>query len=183
MSRRGGLGAGESHVRAGVVMGARLVGSLAAVMAVYYLLPVRWGEGESDLPWLLLDVALFGVIVGVQLPLIARSRYPGLRAVEAMALSILVFLVLFARLYLSADAGDHAAFSQSLDQTTALYFTITVFATVGLGDIVAQTHAAMLLVSVQMLLNLVVLGVVVRLLLIAGQRGVQRKRQGRQQPS
>jgi hypothetical protein len=29
----------------------------------------------------------------------------------------------------------------------------------------------------------VVLGVVERLLLIAGQRGVQRKRQGRQQPS
>ena len=41
----------------------------------------------------------------------------------------------------------------------------------------------MLLVSVQMLLNLVVLRVVVRLLLIAGQRGVQRKRQGREQSS
>ena len=180
MSVRGGLDPSESHVRAGVVMGARLVGSLAAVMAVYYLLPVRWDEGESDLPWLLLDVAIFGVIVGVQLPLIARSRYPGLRAVEAMALSILIFLTLFARLYLSADAGDHEAFSRTLDHTTALYFTITVFATVGFGDIVAQTQAAMLLVSVQMLLDLVVLGVVVRLLLMAGQRGVQRKREGRE---
>ena len=55
-----------------------------------------------------------------------------------------------------------------------------MFATVGFGDIVAQTQAAMLLVSVQMLLDLVVLGVVVRLLLMAGQRGVQRKRQGRE---
>ena len=45
MSLRGGLSPSESHVRAGVVMGARLVGSLAAVMAVYYLLPVRWDEG------------------------------------------------------------------------------------------------------------------------------------------
>ena len=61
-----------------------------------------------------------------------------------------------------------------------MYFTITVFATVGFGDIVAQTHTTMLLVSVQMLLNLVVLGVVVRLLLIAGQRGVKRKREGRE---
>ncbi|MEJ6906682.1 hypothetical protein V3592_45890, partial [Bradyrhizobium japonicum] len=115
MSLRGGLSPSESHVRAGVVMGARLIGSLAAVMAVYYLLPVRWDEGESDLPWLLLDVAIFGVIVGLQLPMIAKSRYPGLRAVEAMALSILIFLTLFARLYLSADAGDHTAFSQTLD--------------------------------------------------------------------
>ena len=97
-----------------------------------------------------------------------------------MALSILVFLTLFARLYLSADAGDHGAFSQVLDRTTALYFTITVFATVGFGDIVAQTQATKLLVSVQMLLNLVVLGLVVRLLLAAGQRGVQRKRQDRE---
>ena len=129
-------------MRAGVVMGARLVGSLAALLAIYYLLPVRWEEGQSDLPWLLLDVTLFGAVVGVQLPLIARARYPGLRAIEAMALSIMLFLILFARLYLSADAGDHAAFSQSLDQTTALYFTITVFATVGFGDIVAQTQAS-----------------------------------------
>ena len=183
MSLRGGLGSSESHVRAGVVMGARLLGSLTAVMAIYYLMPVRWDEGESDLPWLVLDVVLFGIIVGVQVPLIGRSRYPGLRAIEAMALSIIVFLTLFARLYLSANAGDHRAFSQSLDQTTALYFTITVFATVGFGDIVAQTQPTQLLVSAQMLLNLVVLGVVVRLLLIAGQRGVQRKRQDREQQS
>ena len=128
-------------------------------------------------------MALFGVIVGVQLPLIARSRYPGLRAVEAMALSVLIFLTLFARLYLSADAGDHAAFSQTLDHTTALYFTITVFATVGFGDIVAQTQAAMLLVSVQMLLDLVVLGVVVRLLLIAGQTRGAAQAAGREQSS
>lgn len=161
-------------------MGARLVGSLAAVMAIYYLMPVRFDEGESDVPWLVLDVALFGAIVGVQLPLIGRSRYPGLRAIEAMALSIMVFLTLFARLYLSAGAGDPEAFSQVLDRTTALYFTITVFATVGFGDIVAQTQATKLLVSVQMLLNLVVLGLVVRLLLLAGQRGVQRKRQDRE---
>jgi voltage-gated potassium channel len=183
VSLRGGPGLTRAHVQAGVVTGARLIGSLAALLVIYYLLPVRWEEGQSDLPWLLLDVTLFGAVVGVQLPLIARARYPGLRAIEAMALSIMLFLILFARLYLSADAGDHAAFSQSLDQTTALYFTITVFATVGFGDIVAQTQATRLLVSVQMLLNLVVLGLVVRLLLIAGQRGVERKRQDREQQS
>lgn len=171
----------KGDVLAALLMSARLVGSLAAVMAIYYLLPVRGDGGASDVPWLLLDVALFGAVVAVQVPLIGRSRHPGLRAIEAMVLSIILFLSLFARLYLSADAGNHAAFSQSLDQTTALYFTITVFATVGFGDIVAQTNSTKLLVSVQMLLNLVVLGLVVRLLLLAGQRGVQRKKTDREQ--
>lgn len=183
MSLGGGPGPRESRLRAGLVMGARIFGSLALVTAIYCLLPVRWADGESDLPWLLLDVVLFGVLVAIQVPLIGRSRYPGLRAIEAMVLSVMIFLTLFARLYLSADAGDHSAFSESLDRTTALYFTITVFATVGFGDIVAQTQSAKLLVSVQMLLDLVVLGVVVRLLFIAGQRGVQRKMQDRQHKS
>ncbi|GAA3702783.1 potassium channel family protein [Microlunatus aurantiacus] len=175
MSVLSGQGLAKGTVRAALVTAARMLGSLVAVMAIYYLLPVRLDDGVSDVPWLLLDVVLFAALVGAQLPLIGRSRHPELRAIEAMTLSIMIFLTLFARLYLSADAGDHAAFSQPLDRTTALYFTITVFATVGFGDIVAQTPAAKVLVSVQMLLNLVVLGLVVRLLLNAGRRAVRRR--------
>lgn len=176
MSLRADHGPTREAARAGAVTGLRLAVSLTLLMAIYYLLPVRGDGWASDLPWLLLDVALFAVVVGVQFPLIGRSHHPGIRAVEAMVLSIMVFLTLFARLYLAASAGDHDAFSQVLDRTTALYFTITVFATVGFGDVVAQTQGTKLLVSVQMLLNLVVLGLVVRLLLKAGQRAGRRRR-------
>ena len=34
---------------------------------------------------------------------------------------------------------SRGSFTQPLDHTTALYFTVTVFATVGFGDIVAAT--------------------------------------------
>jgi voltage-gated potassium channel len=77
--------------------------------------------------------------------------------------------------YLSNSVGDPAVFTHPLDHTTALYFTVTVFATVGFGDIVAASNAMKLLVTVQMLLNLVVFGLVIRVLTSAAQRGMARK--------
>ena len=79
---------------------------------------------------------------------------------------------MFARIYLTLSTLASHAFSIDLDRTRALYFTITVFSTVGFGDISPQTNYARLFVSVQMLLDLVVLGVVVRVLFGAAQRGV-----------
>lgn len=68
-------------------------------------------------------------------------------------------------------------FTQPLDRDTALYFTVTVFATVGFGDIVAASNPMKLLVTVQMLLNLVVFGLVIRVITSAAQRGMARKHQ------
>ena len=158
---------------------ARLAVSIVAMIWVYYTIPVKGAvDGDSDLPWLILELVLFGAIVGIQVPLIVRARYPLLRGIEALALTILLFLLIFARVYLSNSAGNPAVFSQGLDHTTALYFTVTVFATVGFGDVVATSNAMKLLVTVQMLLNLVVFGLVIKVLSSAAQRGVARKRSG-----
>lgn len=159
-------------------MCARLVTSVVVLLWVYYVMPVKGDDGDSDLPWLVLDLAIFGAIVGVQVPLIARARYPMLRGMESLALTILLFLLIFARVYLSNSVADPAAFTQPLDKDTALYFTVTVFATVGFGDIVAAVNPMKLLVTVQMLLNLVVFGLVIRVLSSAAQRGVARKKLG-----
>jgi hypothetical protein len=53
-------------------------------------------------------------------------------------------------------------FTERLDHTRALYFTITVFSTVGFGDITPRADLARIIVSIQMLLDLVILGSVVR---------------------
>ena len=91
---------------------------------------------------------------------------------ETLALAVPVFLLIFARSYLSASLTDPSSFTEVLDKTGALYFAVTCFATVGFGDIVASSNPMRLLVTVQMLLDLVVLGVVVRLFIMAAQRGV-----------
>lgn len=157
-------------------MCARLATSIVALLWVYYAIPVKGADGDSDLPWLILELVVFGVIVGVQVPLITRARYPLLRGMESLALTILLFILIFARVYLSNSVADPAVFTQLLDKDTAIYFTVTVFATVGFGDIVAASNPMKLLVTLQMLLNLVVFGLVIRVLSSAAQRGAARKK-------
>ena len=61
-----------------------------------------------------------------------------------------------------------------MTRTNALYFTVTVFATVGFGDITADTEAARLLVTGQMILDLIIIGVGARVIVGAITRGRQR---------
>ena len=49
-----------------------------------------------------------------------------------------------------------------LSRTDAMYFSTTVFTTVGFGDITAKSEVARLVVTVQMWLDLVFLGLVLR---------------------
>jgi voltage-gated potassium channel len=153
----------------------RVTISVTILFAAYYLVPTKGTGEDSDLPWLILDLVIFGVVVAIQVPAIIKAKYPKLRAIEALAVTVPLFLLIFSRVYLSNSLTDPAVFTSPLDNTTALYFTVTVFATVGFGDIVAQTNGMKLLVTLQMLLDLVVLGLVIRLLTSAAQRGVQRR--------
>jgi UDP-N-acetylmuramyl pentapeptide phosphotransferase/UDP-N-acetylglucosamine-1-phosphate transferase len=156
-------------------MTARIVLTVGLLLAAYFYIPTRADTDDSDVPWLILELAVFGVIVGIQVAAIVKARYPVLRAVEALAATIPLFLLIFSRIYLSNSLTHPDSFTQILDHVTALYFTVTVFSTVGFGDIVAATGGMKMLVTVQMLLNLAVLGLVIRLLSSAAQKGVQRR--------
>ncbi|MET0414807.1 MAG: potassium channel family protein [Actinoplanes sp.] len=71
---------------------------------------------------------------------------------------------------------DPGSFStHTLTRTDALYFTVTVFATVGFGDISATSQIARRLVTAQMILDLLVLGLGIRVFVGAVQRGRQRQ--------
>ena len=56
-------------------------------------------------------------------------------------------------------------------RTDALHFTITVFATVGFGDISPVAEGARIVVAIQMLADLLVLGLVIQAILGAVRRG------------
>jgi voltage-gated potassium channel len=149
--------------------------------AVYYLvpagvLPAPHHRGVDAFVHLGVAAALFAAILVGQTRRIVTAELPELRAIEAVGVVIPLFLVLFAAFYLSLSNSSVHMFSAQLDHTRALYFTITVFSTVGFGDIAPTTDLARIVVSVQMLLDLVIIGAVVRLILNAAQTGLARAR-------
>ncbi len=124
------LSRGE-YWRLGLRTAGQLVVSLVALGALYFLVPTQDVTEGSDVPWLLLELGLFAVVVAVQIPAIVTAKYPVLRAVISLGIVVPLYLLVFARLYLSRSLSDPAAFTELLDHVSALYFTVTVFATVG----------------------------------------------------
>jgi hypothetical protein len=143
---------------------ANTIAVLALMLLVYWVSPV---QNPVDGHWLLrivVGLVVVGVVLGWQLWRIGRSRRPMERAVHGVAVIVLVFLVVFANLYLAIQRAHPEAFTKPLDKVSAMYFTITTLVTVGFGDITATDHLAQVAVSCQMMLDLVLLAVVVRLL-------------------
>jgi len=158
-----------------------LVVAWAVLIAVYYLVPAgvvpgRHRSGAGTFVHLGIAVTLFAAILAGEARRIMTAELPELRAVEALGVVIPLFLVMFASSYLSLSNSSAVTFTEQLDHTRALYFTITVFSTVGFGDITPKTDLARIIVSIQMLLDLVIIGAVVRLLFNAAQAGLARAR-------
>jgi voltage-gated potassium channel len=153
----------------------RALATTVALVALYYLLPLDHSTRCLAITTLVIGlVALIGLIA-FQVRTIIVSPFPGLRAVEALATSIPLFLLLFASTYVVMGAIAANSFNQPMTRTDALYFTVTVFATVGFGDITAKTETARLLVTGQMIVDLIILGIGARVILGAVQRGRQRQ--------
>jgi len=106
---------------------------------------------------------------------IARSPYPRIRAIGTLATSVPLFFVVFAETYYLMGQAQAANFSEPLTRLDAMYFTVTVFATVGFGDIVAVSGAARTVVVVQMLGDLVIVGLGAKALLSAVQTGLSHR--------
>ena len=67
------------------------------------------------------------------------------------------------------------SFGGHLTHTDGLYFTTTVFSTVGFGDITAKTETARLVVTGQMITDLIIYGLAIKVFVRAVRRGQQRK--------
>ncbi|MFJ6785638.1 potassium channel family protein [Streptomyces virginiae] len=149
----------------------RVVASVAVLVGLYYVGPLDNSSKSTAVALLLSGLVGFVVLVVLQVRSILRSRYPALRAVEALAVSIPFFLLLFAAAYVAMAAHSPESFGMHLSQTSGLYFAVTVFTTVGFGDITAKSAVAQLLVTAQMLLDLAVFGLVIKTIVDAARRG------------
>ena len=144
------------------------------LVLLYYLLPLDqpWDTGTAMR--LLIGLLVFAGLTVWQVRAIAGSRYPAMRAFETLGVIIPFYLLLFASTYFLMERAAAASFTQSLTRTDALYFSVTVFATVGFGDITAKSETARVVLIVQMLADLALLGAGARVLLGAVRLGQQR---------
>jgi voltage-gated potassium channel len=146
------------------------------LVALYYFLPVDEEWRLSSAMRAIVGLALFVAVLIWQIRKVLTARHPGLRAIEALAVTLPLFLLSFATTYFLMSLHGSGTFSQEhLSRTDALYFTVTMFATVGFGDISPVSQTARVVVTFQMLLDLVILGVGVNAFVHAARLG--RKRQ------
>jgi voltage-gated potassium channel len=156
----------------------RGTGLLALTFLVYATLPVDgFDAADPSAAWvrLVAVVLAFLGLWGLQVRLVLSSRVPKVRAAEAVVVSLVSFLCLFALLHLSLATTDPSAFTEPLGRIDALYFTVTTFATVGFGDIVPVTRLARTLVMVQMLLSLGLLVMIAKVTFYVADEGLRQR--------
>lgn len=172
---------GDARSRRAFVVGMlRALASTAAILVAYFLLPLDRLSDLSAYLALPLALAAFTLMLVYQFRAITRSALPGVRAVEALAISVPMLIVIFAATYYVMGSQSPDWFTESMSRLDSLYFTVTVFATVGFGDIAATSPEARGAVTIQMVVDLLVIGIGLRVIL--GAVKVARQRSGRPDP-
>ncbi|MFD9406070.1 potassium channel family protein [Streptomyces sp. NPDC059989] len=156
----------------------RSLTSAALLTALFYVAPLDGGFSALTVVTLLLGLALFGLLIAWQVTAITRAPYPRLRAIEAMATAVPLFLLMFSATYVLLSQEVPASFTEPLSRTDAVYFAVTVFATVGFGDVAPTSEAARVLTTVQMVADLIVVGVIAKVLFGAVRIGIRRRGPG-----
>ncbi len=143
---------------------ARPLLTAVVLLIVYFLVPL---DGIGDLRTVTLLIAGVVVLVAVavwQIRKVIAAQYPAVQALEAASATVALYLVGYSALYYVLSGADEQSFSEVLSRVDALYFCLTVFATVGFGDIVATTDTTRAVVSIQIVGNLILLAVGIRVL-------------------
>ena len=150
-----------------------IVLSWVLLFLVFFIEPSKGFGSTRPTLMLVAGIAMVTAMLYLQYRQITSAQFPMVRATVAICIVVPFFLVVFSMMYLAMSASVPSSFSQHLDHIRALYFTITTFSTVGFGDITPTSDPARMVVSVQMLLDLVVIGVGVRLLFNVAKVGME----------
>jgi hypothetical protein len=148
---------------------------MACLVAAYFILPMR---GR----WWWLGVLGGLVVVAALLPITIRRALGIRRSEQPLADAIATLIYILGALVLAFATTYYALVQHAPDQMhnlstkmDALYFTVTVLATVGFGDIVAAGQAARVIVTAQMLFDFVFIGVAIRLVVWVTQERTKEK--------
>ena len=109
----------------------RIAGSTIALVALYYLLPLDHSSTGTAATILVIGLAMFIGLVAFHVRSITRSPFPGLRAIETLAISVPLFVLLSAATYVVMATMSASNFGGRLTHTDGLYFIVTVLSTAG----------------------------------------------------
>ena len=156
----------------------RVVISFLFIAAMLWLLP-DVPDARFALPiTLAVAMTLFYVwYFRRQISSVYRAKFPTLRAVEAIVLVASMFLAIFSMFYVLISVNDRTAFTEDLEPFTGYYFSLTVLATVGFGDITPVTTLARAVTMVQMALDLAFIGVAFKVIGGAARSALQSRHQ------
>jgi voltage-gated potassium channel len=168
---------------------------LVVLVALYYVLPLKGSDWRYGVLIGLAVVIGMAPLVVIEVRRILASAHPVPATVRALVVLFAVAVLGFAITYYSLEAHSPGEMVGLETKTDALYFTVTVLSTVGFGDIHAQGQVARAVTTGQMVFNLVLLAVAVRVItwaareraqplrdrVLAGERVVRRGRQREQE--
>ena len=154
--------------KVGIVIWAiiRVIIGLVCVAIVMSFAPDQ--PSKSAIYSIVMVVALmsaYGVYFWYQLRGVKRARFPTLRAIEALILIAAMFLAVFSIAYLLLSRGNPNSFTEPLTGFSSYYFSLTVLATVGFGDITPVSTASRAITMVQMALDLVFVAILLRVVM------------------
>jgi Ion channel len=145
----------------------RSVVIVTAYLVAYFALPWDRFDDWAGLSIVVAFLVIATVTAVVQVGRILNSPVPAIHAIEALAIIVPIYLLAFSLGYFMMSFNNPDQFTEPLSLMSSLYFTLSVFATVGFGDITAAVDVSRAVVSVQMVLNLIVVGVGIKVILAA----------------
>jgi uncharacterized membrane protein YqjE len=132
-------------------------------MVVYFVIPLDDELGKVLALVLVVGAAASLIPMSIrQAGLVLRSPDPLFDAVRCIVSAVMLLVVAFSAAYYVLGTGYDGEIQGIDTKLDSLYFTVTILATVGFGDITATGQVARGLVTVQMVVNLAVLAVALR---------------------
>lgn len=145
--------------------GARLLVGFAFIAWLMSLAP-KTADDSVIYPVLLAmaGIAIYVTFFVRQIRGVYKARYPTLRAAEALILTAAMFLAIFSIVYVTISLEDPSSFTEPLDSFSAYYYSLTVLATVGFGDIAPTNVPARSVTMVQMALDIAFIAALIRVM-------------------
>jgi voltage-gated potassium channel len=138
--------------------------AVLVLVGIYFVLPLERLMGALSAAEFVVGVLIVAVVLVWQIRATMRSRTPTLRAIESLGVLVPLVLLLFALAHYLVEVTYPGSYSEEMTRLDSLYYSVTMFATVGFGDIAPVSNLARVISMLQMLGNLIFLGVVARVL-------------------